>query len=146
MNSISWPSHFKERARRRYFFGGLHTCILYSSYGIVQVKFVVKLISKKYCNIRCWSMLVYISDVLDPQRTKSLIYSMYSQKWNCAASFPIPFMYLWAISIFPGSVCLFYTRDNLEIKKVEISKSNRHTDPGNIKIAHKYMNLEIGRH
>jgi hypothetical protein len=30
------------------------------------------------------------------------------QKWNCAASFPIPkFMYLWPIYMFPGSACLF---------------------------------------
>ncbi len=33
---------------------------------------------------------------------------MYSPKWNCAALFPIPTnMYLWAIFIFQGSVCLF---------------------------------------
>ncbi len=37
---------------------------------------------------------------------------MYSQKWNCTASFPSPtFMYLWAISLlFPGSICLLVCR------------------------------------
>ncbi len=49
---------------------------------------------------------------------------------NWAASFAVPsFKNLWAICIFPGSVC----------------QPNRKTDPGNIWIAHRYMNLEIGR-
>ncbi len=36
---------------------------------------------------------------------------MYSQKWNCADSFPVPiFMFLWVIYIFPGSISLFGCR------------------------------------
>jgi hypothetical protein len=40
--------------------------------------------------------------------TVTKIQFMYSQKWNSAPSFLIPtFMHLWAIYIFPGSVCLY---------------------------------------
>ncbi len=43
--------------------------------------------------------------------TVSKIRFMYSQKWNCAALYPIPtFKYLWVIYIFSGSVCLFGCR------------------------------------
>ncbi len=64
---------------------------------------------------------------------------VYSQKWNCNFQnrilmfcLPVPtLIYLWEIYIFPGSVC--YS-----------AAGNMWTDPGNIKIAHRHMNVEIG--
>jgi hypothetical protein len=53
-----------------------------------------------WIRIDLWSR-IWIHTVLE-------IRFMFSQKWNSAALFPVPtFMYLWAIYIFPGSVCLF---------------------------------------
>ena len=46
-----------------------------------------------------------------------------SEKWNCAATFPIhPFMDLWAIYIFPRSVHLFYC--SCAVSFLGIHKSN----------------------
>ncbi len=43
--------------------------------------------------------------------TSPKIWNKYTQKWNTAASFPIPtFMFLWAIYTFPWFVCLFCFR------------------------------------
>jgi hypothetical protein len=63
----------------------------------------------------------------------------YSQKWNCYFQdrmfcLAVPtLIYLWEIYIFPGSVCLFFCR--------EICGPILH---GNIQIAHRHMNVEIG--
>jgi hypothetical protein len=66
--------------------------------------------------------------------THCTVWFMYSQKRTCAASFPIPtFMYLWAIYIFPGLVCLFVC-----------SKIGRLIH-GNIYITHRYKNVESRR-
>ncbi len=55
-----------------------------------------------------------------------------SQKRNCAATVPnSTFMCLWAIYIFPLSMCLFPCRKYVD-------------RPGNIKIAHRHINVEIG--
>ncbi len=52
---------------------------------------------------------------------------------NCVASVPFStFMCLWVIYIFPGSVHIFFLRQNRRIHRA------------NIKIAHRHKNVEIG--
>ncbi len=63
---------------------------------------------------------------------------------NCAALFPIPtFTYLWAIYIFPGSVCLFGCR-KIGRPILGIYKSLIH-EFGNWEIEHFISVLEITR-
>ncbi len=64
--------------------------------------------------------------------TISKIRNKYSQKRNCAAPVPIPtFMFLWAIYISL-------------IGLPKLLQENRWTVHGNILIAHRHMNVEIG--
>ncbi len=65
--------------------------------------------------------------------TAKKIQFVYSQKSNCAALFPISiFTHLWAIYIFP------------RFDPPILLQPDRQINCGNIQIAHRYMNIEIG--
>ncbi len=68
----------------------------------------------------------------------------YSQNWNCVSSFPMStFIYLWAIYIFPGSVCLpGCTKIG---RPISCSHRSRIHECGNWKIEHYNSVLEITR-
>ncbi len=80
-------------------------------------------------------------------RTESIIQFMFSQKWNCTASFPNhTFMYLWAIYIFPGSVCLFgCSKIGRQILAVYKSHRSQVHELGNWETEHYESDLEITR-
>ncbi len=72
--------------------------------------------------------------------TVPTIRNKYSQKWNCAASFPISTftsMYLWAIIIFPRSVRLFCCIAFAVRAREYINRSQI--------LVHEYGNWERGR-
>jgi hypothetical protein len=69
-----------------------------------------------------------------PHYTSEKIPFMDSQKRNCAASVPIPTFMCLSTNLYIPRIC-----PHIWLQQ------NRQTDPGNIKISHRYMNVGIGR-
>ncbi len=99
--------------------------------GRVEVSKGVRRERRIVCEICLCFWGYYLSldfSVLHSKDIVPKIRNKHSQKWNCAALFPIPkFMYLRAIYMFQWSVCLFFCCCKIGKPIVEIYKSLRDT-------------------
>ncbi len=94
------------------------TCFLYTWYWKL-LEAVLRDIRSFWKLFSWWDLLHYLllsshrplAEPWIPETSTCIVTKIqfiHSQKWNCSASFLVStFMYLWAVYVFPGSVCLF---------------------------------------
>jgi hypothetical protein len=113
----------------------LHINIVWWSISVVIFQFVLS----------SWTLRIFVHVRVCTLHFTPRIRFMCSQKWNCAASFPIPtFLYLWAIYIFLGPVCLFGWSKKTDRSWEYITRSQIH-ECGNREREHYNSILDITR-